>query len=179
MTGVQTCALPISKIIVTGPFNAGKTSFIHSASIKAISVDRLGTTVALDHGHVEYKGFSVDLWGTPGQERFDPILNLLSGESLGVIVVVDSTNPQGFDRAKDMLVITKTSGLPSVIAANKANLKGALKIKDIREKMKLPEEIPIIPVVADDLKQVKNNQPCKLKEEDVSKVLDKLFEVIV
>jgi hypothetical protein len=73
----------IPKILVTGPFNAGKTSFIHSASIRAVSVDRLGTTVALDHGHVDYKGFAVDLFGTPGQERFDPIVELLGGESLG------------------------------------------------------------------------------------------------
>jgi len=40
----------IPKILVTGPFKAGKTSFIHSASVKAVSVDRVGTTVALDHG---------------------------------------------------------------------------------------------------------------------------------
>ena len=169
----------IPKILVTGPFNAGKTSFIHSASTRAISVDRLGTTVALDHGHVDFKGFAVDLWGTPGQERFDPILGLLGSESLGVIVVVDSTNPKGFARAKDMLEITKTEGLPSVIAANKANLKGALKPAEIRKKMKLPKEIHIVPIIADDLKQVKKNHPCKLRQKDIETILSKLFEVVV
>lgn len=169
----------IPKILVTGPFNAGKTSFIHSASTRAVSVDRLGTTVALDHGHVDFKGFAVDLWGTPGQERFDPILKLLGSESLGVVVVVDSTNPKGFARAKDMLELTKTEGLPSVIAANKANLKGALKPDAIRKRMKIPKEIPIVPVVADDLKQVKKNQPCKLKQKDIQEILSKLFEMVV
>ncbi len=169
----------IPKILVTGPFNAGKTSFIHSASTRAVSVDRLGTTIALDHGHVDFKGFSTDLWGTPGQQRFDPILGLLGSESLGIVVVVDSTDSKGFARAKNMLELTKTEGLPSVIAANKADLKGALNPAEIRKKMNLPEEIPIIPVIADDLKQVKENQPCKLRQKDIEKILSKLFEMVV
>jgi len=169
----------IPKILVTGPYRAGKSSFIHSASIRAVSVNRLGTTVALDHGHVEYKGFAVDLFGTPGQERFDPILKQLGGESLGVIIVVDSTDPKGFVRAKDMLEKSKTEGLPSVLVANKANLKGALKPEQIRKKMILPDEIPIIPVVAENLKNVKEGKPCKLNKEDTAKVLKTLFEEVV
>src|SRR3989338_4612377 len=58
----------LPKILVTGPYHAGKSSFIHSASIKAVSVNRLGTTVALDHGHVMHNGTLADLFGTPGQE---------------------------------------------------------------------------------------------------------------
>jgi len=169
----------IPKILVTGPYHAGKTSFIHSASTKAVSVNRLGTTVALDHGHVDFNGFAVDLWGTPGQERFDPILELLGSESLGVVIVVDSTNPAGFARAKEMIEKTKTEGLPSVIAANKSNLKGALKPDEIRKKMKLPDEIPIVPVVADNLKKVKEGEPCKLRQKDVESILSKLFEIVV
>jgi hypothetical protein len=169
----------IPKILVTGPFNAGKTSFIHSVSTKAVSVDRLGTTVALDHGHVDYKGFAVDLFGTPGQERFDPILDLLGGEALGVIVVVDSTDPSGFARAKDMLKVSKTEGLPVVIVANKANMEGALKPEEIRRRMTLPEDVMILPVVAENLDEVKENEPCRLRKEDVAGVFDVLFRVIV
>lgn len=171
----------IPKILVTGPFNAGKTSFIHSASTKAVSVDRFGTTIALDHGHVDYQGFVADLFGTPGQERFDPILHYLSRESLGVIVVVDSTEPIGFARASDMLEKTKTTGLPAILVANKANLKGALKPEQIRKKMKLPKEIPIIPVVAQDLSQFNphKKQPIELNPGDIGCVLKKLFEMVV
>ena len=128
----------IPKILVTGPYNAGKSSFVHSASTKAVSVERMGldengTTVALDHGHVDYGGFAVDLFGTPGQERFDPLLEMLGGESIGVIVVIDSTAPETFERAKEMIEKTKTEGLPSIIVANKANLDGALKTEQIRK----------------------------------------------
>lgn len=169
----------IPKVLVTGPYNAGKTSFTHSASTRAVSVDRFGTTVALDHGHVDYKGFAVDLFGTPGQERFDPILELLGGESLGVVVVVDSTSPKGFIRAKDMLEKTKTEGLPSVVVANKSNLPGALKPEEIRKKMNLPKEMPIVPVIAEDLAEVREGKPCKLRQKDTDLVFDKLFEEIV
>ncbi|MCH8331048.1 MAG: GTP-binding protein, partial [Bacteroidetes bacterium] len=139
----------IPKILVTGPYNAGKTSFIHSVSVKAVSVDRAGTTVALDHGKVMYHGLLADLFGTPGQERFDPLLKMLGGEALGVIIVIDATNPKSFPRAKEMLHLTHAENLPAVLAANKADLKGALKPGEIREKMKLPKEIPIVPVVAE------------------------------
>lgn len=144
----------IPKILVTGPFDAGKSTFVHALSTRAISVDRLGTTIAMDHGHVDYKGFSADIFGTPGQERFDPIIKLLSGESMGVFLVVDSTNPSDFVRAKHMLEITKTYGLPYVVIANKQDMPGALKPEEIREQFHLPKDIPVIPVVAKDKKGV-------------------------
>ncbi|HEX7628276.1 MAG TPA: ATPase domain-containing protein [Candidatus Methanoperedens sp.] len=140
----------IPKILVTGPFDAGKSTFVQALSTRAISVDRLGTTIAMDHGHVNYKGFSADIFGTPGQERFDPIIKLLSGESMGVFLIVDSTNPSDFIRAKHMLDITKSYGLPYVVVANKQDLPGALTPEEIREQFHLPEDVPIVRAVAKD-----------------------------
>ncbi|MDY6864360.1 MAG: ATPase domain-containing protein [Halobacteriota archaeon] len=145
----------LPKILVTGPFNAGKSSFIRSLSSRSVSVDRFGTTVALDHGHVDHKGFSAEIFGTPGQERFDPILKTLGGEAMGVFLVIDSTNPSEFSRAKRMLDITKTFGLPSVIVANKQDMPGASSIESIRTQMKLPEDIPIAPTVSKEGEGVK------------------------
>ncbi|MDY6958608.1 MAG: GTP-binding protein, partial [Halobacteriota archaeon] len=145
----------LPKILVTGPFNAGKSSFIRSLSTRSVSVDRFGTTVALDHGHVDHKGFSAEIFGTPGQERFDPILKTLGGEAMGVFLVIDSTNPSEFSRAKQMLDITKTFGLPSVIVANKQDMPGASSIESIRIQMKLPEDIPIAPTVSKEGEGVK------------------------
>jgi len=146
--------LYIPKILVTGPFDSGKSTFVHALSTRAISVDRLGTTIALDHGHIDYKGFSADIFGTPGQERFDPIIKLLSGESMGVFLIVDSTNPIDFIRAKQMLEITKSYGLPYVIIANKQDLAGALAPEEIRIQFNLPPDVPIVPVVAKDKKGI-------------------------
>ncbi|HEY9245709.1 MAG TPA: ATPase domain-containing protein [Candidatus Methanoperedens sp.] len=140
----------IPKILVTGPFDAGKSTFVHALSTRAISVDRLGTTIALDHGHVEYKGFSADIFGTPSQERFDPIIKLISGESMGIFLVVDSTNPTDFIRAKQMLEITKSYGLPFVVVANKQDLDGAMEPTEIRKQFSLPDDVPIVPASAKD-----------------------------
>ncbi len=142
--------LYIPKILVTGPFDAGKSTFVHALSTRAISVDRLGTTIALDHGHLDYKGFSADIFGTPGQERFDPIIKLISGESMGVFLVVDSTNPADFIRAKHMLEITKSYGLPYVVVANKQDAPGALTLEEIRTQFNLPEDVAVVPAVAKD-----------------------------
>ena len=138
----------VPKILITGPYHAGKTTVVHALSTRAVSVQRKGTTIALDFGHFEHKGFTADLFGTIGQERFDPILEQLGGETLGVILVVDSTNPSSFPRALEMLRKAKVYGLPLVVFANKQDLPGALPPEKIRELMKLPHSIPVIGTVA-------------------------------
>jgi uncharacterized protein len=140
----------IPKILVTGPFHAGKTTIVHTLSTRAVSVQRLGTTVALDFGHVDYKGFTLDLFGTVGQPRFDPLLNQLGGEALGAILVIDSTKPEEFPRAKEMMLKAKVLGLPYVVAANKQDLPNALSAAEIKAKMNVPAEVEVIGTVGSD-----------------------------
>ena len=171
--------IAIPKILVTGPTDAGKSSFIHSASKNAVSVDKLGGTIALDHGSVDFKGYLADLFGTPGQERFDPLLKLLGGDSIGVVLVVDCTKPEQFPRAIEMLRKTETFGLPIVIAANKADLPGALSIDDIKNRLHLNNDVPITATVAEDLSRIDPNQPTKLKKSGVDEVLSTLFRLVI
>ena len=95
----------IPKLLVTGPYNAGKSSFVKSISNESISVDRIAlekfpTTIAMDIGHVDHDGFIADIFGTPGQERFDLMLDILAREAVGAFIMVDSSAPQTFGRAK-------------------------------------------------------------------------------
>jgi small GTP-binding protein len=168
----------IPKVVVTGPFHAGKTSFIHSASKGAVSVDRLGTTVALDFAHVEYKGFLIDIFGTPGQTRFDPLLQKLGTQAFGVIVYVSATDSIGLSRVRQQMRIVKTEHLPYVVAVNKVNLRGAISLAAVRNLMKIPRKIPIIPLRAKNLADVRPNQPCELDPNDVNEVLDKVISQI-
>lgn len=142
------------KILVTGPYNAGKSSIVKSLSNKVVSVDRMGTTVALDHGYMDYKGFAADIYGTPGQEDFDPILQYLADEAVAVILVVDSAKPETFVRAKDMLSKTKAYGLPIVVAANKQDMGNALNAEDVKKKLALPDNVPVCPTVATEKKGI-------------------------
>ncbi|NYB52574.1 MAG: GTP-binding protein [Methanobacteriaceae archaeon] len=141
----------IPKILVTGPFNAGKSTFVKKIAPESVSVDRMAlgqvpTTIAMDIGHVEYKGFIADVFGTPGQERFDLILDVLSKEAVGAFIMVDSTEPKTFARAKEMMKRCKAEAIPKVIVANKQDLPDALSPEEIRKVMNIDHSIPIIPV---------------------------------
>ena len=160
----------IPKLLVTGPYNAGKTTFVHAIAKKAVSVERQAfelfpTTVGLDIGHMDYKGFSADVFGTPGQERFDLLLEPLAREAIGTFIVIDSTKPDTFARAKEMINMCRAEALPKVIVANKHDLPGALTPDEIKKRMALWEDVPIVPVSSQ-------------KNEGVDKALDTLFDLI-
>ncbi len=142
----------IPKILVTGPYNAGKSSFVELISEESVSVDRMAlekfpTTIAMDIGHVDHNGFVADIFGTPGQERFDLMLDVLAKEAVGAFILVDSSAPQTFGRAKEMINKTQAEAIPKIIVANKQDLPGALSPEEIREAMKLDKDIPIIPTI--------------------------------
>jgi len=139
----------VPKILVTGPHGGGKTTFVHALSSSSRSAEFQGSTVALDHAHVVVDGVSVDLFGTPGQERFDPILSTISEQALGIVLVVDATQPQTFDRAREMLAATRRAGLPVVVAANKQDLAGAWTPEAVARKLH-DAEAPVVGCQATD-----------------------------
>lgn len=144
------------KILVTGPFAAGKSTMVKAMSTSAVSVDRMGTTIAMDHGYLDYKGFSADIYGTPGQELFDPILLYLADESVAVILVINAADVKSFPRAKRMLQLTRAHAIPLIVAANHYDRDDALPIDNIRKMLELDESIPIIPTVATEGKGVRD-----------------------
>jgi hypothetical protein len=135
------------KILVTGPHGAGKSTLIRRLCRTSINVDRLGTTVAFDYGNVVVSGIEAELFGTPGQERFEFIFKIFAREVSGVLLVVDSTNPESFERAKQMRALAGPH-LPCVVAANKADLPGAIPLAQMKALMGLDGDTPIIPTVA-------------------------------
>lgn len=144
----------IPKILVTGPKGAGKSTFVRTASRlssgKAVSVDRAGTTVALDFANVTMRGFTIDVYGTPGQARFNPILKRLAKEAVGVVLIVDAADPKSFDRAGEILKIAVGKRTPFIVAANKQDVKGALDPELVRKKLGLPPTVPVIGIRAPD-----------------------------
>lgn len=162
-TGVN---LYIPKILVTGPYHAGKSSTVKSLSERAVSVNRLGTTIALDHGYIERKGIVCDIFGTPGQERFDWILKILAKDVWGIILIVDSTKPETFGRALEMLEKAREENIPFVIFANKQDLSNALSPKEIAKMFNVNEE-DVIPTSA-----IKNEG----LEEGLKRLINKIFK---
>jgi small GTP-binding protein len=157
------------KMVVTGPFAAGKTAFIQSISeIDVVSTERNisdgtqvikdETTVAMDFGRITVDADLVlYLFGTPGQQRFDFMWEILSEGMLGFIVLVDSTRPETFRQARQILdVFREYANTPFVVAANKQDMQDAWPPEDLRFALKLDGEDKVLPCVATDKATVKN-----------------------
>ncbi|MFQ6052137.1 MAG: ADP-ribosylation factor-like protein [Candidatus Hydrothermarchaeota archaeon] len=141
----------IPKILVTGPYHSGKSTFIRALCPNSISIDRMGTTIAFDHGYTEISEIEAEIFGTPGQERFEFIFNIFAKDISGIVLVVDSTDPESFERAKEMIKLAEEDK-PLVIAANKQDLPNALSIEEITERIGL--DVPVIGTVATQAKGV-------------------------
>jgi len=157
------------KMVITGPFAAGKTAFIQSISeIEVVSTERKitddtrevkeETTVAMDFGRITVgEDLVLFLFGTPGQKRFDFMWEILSEGMLGFIIIVDSTRPDTFREARQILnVFRQYAATPFVIAANKQDMEDAWSPEDIRYALKLDGSTKVLPCVATDKASVKN-----------------------
>ena len=93
------------KVLFTGPVGAGKTTAIRSISdglpmmtdVRATDETRdrkPQTTVAMDYGVIRLgRSEVVHLYGTPGQERFDFMWEILQEGALGLVLLVDNARP--------------------------------------------------------------------------------------
>jgi len=100
------------KIVFTGPVGAGKTTAIATISDEApVSTNesasdmtkkrKSNTTVAMDYGVMKLDGKEkIHLYGTPGQERFNFMWDILTNNGLGLVLLLDNTRS---DPIKDML----------------------------------------------------------------------------
>ncbi len=148
------------KIVVTGPFAAGKTRFIKSISeIDVVTTERKithrekglkrETTVAMDYGRVTFEDDVLHLYGTPGQIRFEFMWDILSREMSGFVMLVDSTNPDSYPHARELINdFLADRPVPYVVAATKQDLSGASSLAKIRRAMDLPADTLVMPCVA-------------------------------
>lgn len=96
------------KIIFTGPVGAGKTTAIASISdVPPVRTDanasdmtrdrKSATTVAMDYGVLNLDGGeAIHLYGTPGQERFDFMWDILVKGGIGLVLLLDNTRSDPF-----------------------------------------------------------------------------------
>ncbi len=159
------------KVVVTGPFNVGKTEFVRTLSdIPIVSTERRitdhlkstkeETTVAMDYGQVKVNGDLFHLYGTPGQSRFDFMWNILSTEMDAFIVLVDSCDRDTMLAAKPLLRtfrrLARKSQAPYLVAANKQDLEGAWSVEQVRKALGLNDKVPVVPCVAREKTSVHN-----------------------
>jgi len=160
----------IPRIVVTGPANSGKSTFVTNASDDGHSIDRRGsdgdaTTVAMDFGWLRWKDFDITLYGTPGHTRFDPLLPPYLRHAMGVILIIDATRPDKLPRARSLIEMIVKRRIPYVIAANKNDLPDVMNPLEIRNALGIGSEIPLFSISA-------------LRRSDVHFVLESLVDSI-
>lgn len=99
----------LHKIVFTGPVGAGKTTAIGSISdIEPVSTEAHAsdetaerkdqTTVAMDYGTLQLDGgATLHLYGTPGQDRFDFMWDVLTEGGFGLVIMVDNARERPLD----------------------------------------------------------------------------------
>lgn len=164
------------KIVVAGPYGAGKTSFINTASeIETVktevdlpdqSGDKKTTTVAMDYGKLTLEDdIELNMFGTPGQDRLGFMWEILSLGMKGLILIVDSNDEKSLKEAARQLP-QFSKNVPLIVAANKQDSDNSASLETIREKLKLKDDVPVIPCAA-------------IEKESVIKVLEKMADLLV
>jgi len=148
------------KVVITGHFSAGKTSFVNSLTDNALTtevpltqknekVEKEFTTVAMDYGTIDLDGNKVHLFGTPGQERFDFMLDILTKNSDGVIILMDSTRRDKLEETKKFVDYFLKAGIPFIVASNKQDLEESMGVDEISDKLNVPPSY-VRPLIAKD-----------------------------
>lgn len=147
------------KLIVTGSVNSGKTTFVKTISeIDAFTTDEIATeaevaqlkeltTVAMDYGRRTIdNNIVLHIYGTPGQERFDFMWDVLATGAFGAIFLADSVDMESLSKTKYIMeYFLKRYDLPYLLCVTKLDLPdsiGFAKVLDLIGK----KEIPAIPL---------------------------------
>lgn len=115
------------KILITGAVGSGKTTLVATLSdIEPVRTDvesketprKSFTTVGLDYGRLTVQDTPVGLFGTPGQERFGYMWEVLGQGVDGIVLLVDASNASAVDdtdRLLDNLLGEQLAVLPLAV----------------------------------------------------------------
>ncbi len=156
------------KVVVTGPFAAGKTTLIRTISeITVLSTERgitdstkarkNETTVAMDFGRITIdRDLVLYLFGTPGQERFDFMWEILGEGMLGYVLLVDAERDDSLAESIGIMdAFRRMARVPYVVALNRADALDPAAEERLRDVLQLGPEIAVLPCDATDKDSVK------------------------
>jgi uncharacterized protein len=162
------------KIVISGGFGVGKTTFVGTISDippltteaamtgMAVGVDDRGqvstkttTTVAMDFGRVAVdRSLVLYLFGTPGQDRFGFMWDDLVTGALGAIVLVDTRRLDDCFPAIDYF---EDRQIPFVVVLNRFDGDLVHSVDSVRAALQLDPDVPIVTTDARNRQNVKES----------------------
>jgi uncharacterized protein len=147
------------KIVVTGPFDAGKSTLVRTISeITVLSTERdvsddpghehsERTTVAMDYGRITVgPDVALYLFGTPGQHRFEFMWDILAEGMLGFVLLVDGERDDSIDEARRIREhFTTIAEVPYAVMVNKvAGQDPDDAAARTRRELAIPDDVPVL-----------------------------------
>jgi signal recognition particle receptor subunit beta len=148
------------KLVVTGPFAAGKTTLIETISEVAVvgterdvtdgaKAQKAHTTVAMDFGRITFADdLALFLFGTPGQRRFEMMWEILSEGMLGFIVLVHAGDPRSLAEATHILAtFRRYADVPYVVGVTHLDVvedPAPPVLERVRRVLDIPGGVPVV-----------------------------------
>ncbi|MCG2862955.1 MAG: ATP/GTP-binding protein [Vulcanisaeta sp.] len=154
--------IKVLKIVIAGPYGAGKTTLVKTLSeVLPIETDvpvtkgsldgKRSTTVAFDYGKMKVReDLVVHLFGVPGQERFSFMWKIIARGMHGYVFIVDSSSEDRVKEAINMYSFFQENfpNTPHIVAANKQDVPSAVSLNTVRNILKVPYTVKIMPLIA-------------------------------
>ena len=132
-------------MVVSGASQCGKSNYIKFFDKNSMNVQVKGQTIAMDIAYVNFEGFQITLFGTPGLSRFRMMRDIILRGADGIVFIFDAANPKSDNDAISILNEIKNPKVPKVYLANKQDLKDARSPKMVQTQIKLSKDYKIFP----------------------------------
>jgi uncharacterized protein len=155
----ETRARPV-KVVVAGPFSAGKTTLISTISEVAVltterkvtdhtSALKGNTTVAMDFGRISFgNGASIHIFGTPGQRRFEDVWSAVADGMVGLVLLVHAGDDRSATEAHSILeTFRRYADVPLCIGVTHLDRVGQASgpvLEEVRARLEIGPEVPVM-----------------------------------